>query len=301
MKSAKYTLITGASEGFGKSLAIECASHKMNLVLVALPGPQLHNLAKYIEKNYNVSVIALELDLRQEGNCEKLHEAISSQKICIQYMINNAGLLSRGYLADMETEYVLDQIKVNIIAPTILIKLFLKDLQQNAPSGILNVSSMASFFYLPQKQVYGATKSYLLSFSKSLRRELKRDHISVTTVCPGGINTSPKLIYQNRIGSWGSRKSIMEPEDVAKISIEAMLKRKDVVIPGMVNHFFMFLDLILPGFIKEMITDSYIKKASSHQELTQSPNKKTAPLYIKKQLKDGTYPFNVALQNNFQR
>ncbi len=263
MKSLKYTLITGASEGFGKSLAIECAIREMNLVLVALPGPQLHNLAIYIEKNYPVSVIAFELDLRTESNCLKLYEEIKSKKINLQYIINNAGLLSRGYFSEMETEYVLDQIKVNVIAPTILIKLFLRDLQDNAPSGILNVSSMASFFYLPQKQVYGATKSYLLSFSRSLQRELKKCKVSVSTVCPGGMNTSYKLIYQNRKGNWGSRLSIMEPEDVARIAVCGMLKGKKLIIPGFMNNFFMVLDKILPLFINDMITEYFMNKATS--------------------------------------
>ena len=52
-----YTLITGASDGFGKALAIECARRKMNLVLVALPGPELLNLARLIQKNFLISNI----------------------------------------------------------------------------------------------------------------------------------------------------------------------------------------------------------------------------------------------------
>ncbi|MEO8794200.1 MAG: SDR family NAD(P)-dependent oxidoreductase [Daejeonella sp.] len=263
METEYYTLITGAGEGFGKAIAIECARRKMNLVLISLPGPQLINLACFIERNYNVKVISMETDLRSESNIHLLYENIKSLKIKIRYFVNNAGILSRGYFDELETEYVLDQIKVNVLAPTLLTKLFLHDLKSNSPSGILNVSSMASFFYLPKKQVYGATKSYLLSFSRSLQRELKKYKVSVSTVCPGGMNTSYQLIYQNRKGNWGSRLSIMEPEDVARIAVDGMLKGKKLIIPGFMNNFFMFLDKILPLFINDMITEYFMNKGSS--------------------------------------
>lgn len=260
MEPINYTLITGASEGFGKALALECASRKMNLVLVALPGPEIHYLARFIEKNFEVTVVGFEYDLSIEANCFKLFEEVKAQQLSIRYLINNAGMLSRAMFCDLEPEYFLNQIRLNVSAPTLLISLFMPDLKQNSPSAILNVSSMASFFYLPQKQVYGGTKSYLLSFSQSLRRELKGDGISVSVVCPGGMNTTPKLIFQNRIGSWGSRQSIMDPEDVAKISIKAMLNGKSLIIPGGVNYLFILLNRLLPRFIKEKITEIHCKK-----------------------------------------
>ena len=69
MLNKNYCLITGASEGFGKALALECASRKMNLILVSLPGPELYYLADFIKRNYKVEVIAIEKDLCLEENC----------------------------------------------------------------------------------------------------------------------------------------------------------------------------------------------------------------------------------------
>ncbi|MGB4774231.1 MAG: SDR family NAD(P)-dependent oxidoreductase [Daejeonella sp.] len=259
MEAITYTLITGASEGFGKAMAFYCASLKMNLVLVALPGPEIHYLAAFIEKNFEVSAMGFEADLGDEKNCFWLYEEVKKKGLSIRYLINNAGVLSRGLFCDLNTDYFLKQIRVNVSAPTLLIKLFLNDLKQNAPSAILNVSSMAGLFHIPKKQVYGGSKAYLLSFSKSLRLELKRDKISVSIVCPGGMNTNPRLIYQNRIGSWMSRKSILDPEEAAKISIDAMLAGKEMIIPGTVNHFIMFIDKLIPKFIKEKIIAAHMK------------------------------------------
>ncbi len=119
---------------------------------------------------------------------------------------------------------------------------------------------MASFFALPKKQVYGATKAYLTSFSKSLNKELKKDNISITTICPGGLNTTTRLCYQNRILSFISRESILNPEDASKIAINAMLKKKILVVPGFINKCLMVFDKLLPEFIKDIVTNREINK-----------------------------------------
>ena len=92
MCSKAYTLITGASEGFGKSLALECASRKMNLILVALPGPELYNLADFIKRNYGVVVIPFEKDLSVEENCLQLFNEIEALQVPVNMLINNAGI-----------------------------------------------------------------------------------------------------------------------------------------------------------------------------------------------------------------
>lgn len=175
-------------------------------------------------------------------------------------MVNNAGVLSRGFFDELGDRFIIKQIEVNITAPTLLINLLLKNLKKNKPAGILNVSSMAGFFALPTKQVYGGTKAYLLSFSKSLRKELKKDNISVTTICPGGLNTNTRLCYQNRLAGLITRESTLNPEKAAKISIEAMLEKKNIIIPGFVNKCFLALDKILPEFIKDKLTNREFNK-----------------------------------------
>ena len=155
---------------------------------------------------------------------------VKSKGASIKYLINNAGMLSNGLFEDMNKDYFLSQIKVNVVTPTLLTKLFMNDFKENSPSGILNVSSMASFFYLPKKQVYGGTKAYLLSFSKSLRKELKQYGISVSIVCPGGMNTTTSLCLQNRKLSGISRGSILNPEEAAKITINQFEKGKEVIV-----------------------------------------------------------------------
>ena len=255
-----FTLITGASKGFGKAMTLEFARRKMNLVLVALPHSGLKELSGFIENNFNIRVLYIEVDLTKVESYYKVSDFVKDNDIELKYLVNNAGVLSRGFFEDLSDEFVLKQIEVNVLAPTLLIKLLLDNLKKNAPAGILNVSSMAGFFALPNKQVYGATKAYLLSFSKSLRKELKKDKITVTTVCPGGLNTTAKLCYQNRIVNWITRESVLSPENAAIIAIDGMLNGQNVIIPGFVNKCFKFIDKIIPEYIKDKMIKREIEK-----------------------------------------
>jgi short-subunit dehydrogenase len=255
-----YTLITGGSQGFGKAMALEFANRKMNLILVSLPNSGLGGLADFIRKQFHVQVLSLELDLSKTDSCYIIADFVKENDIQVKYLVNNAGILSRGFFEGLDDAFILKQIEVNVIAPTLLIKLLLSNLKKSSPSAILNISSMAAFFPLQKKQVYGATKAYLVSFSKSLGKELKKDNISVTTICPGGLNTTSRLCYQNRMVGWLTRESVLNPEDAAKIAIKGMFDKKGVIVPGFINKCLMLLDKLLPEFIKDYLANRELNK-----------------------------------------
>jgi short-subunit dehydrogenase len=249
-----YTLITGASDGFGKALAIECAQRKMNLVLVALPGPELSNLAGFIKRNFLVDVKTFEKDLSNEADCYDLHLDILFQDLHINILINNAGIGNTQMFTDTSPEFLKRQIKLNVMATTLLTSLFIPELKKHSPAYLLNIGSLSSFFYLPRKQVYGATKSFIYFFSKCLRRELKYENISVSVACPGGMNTNFSVSLINRAANCVSRIAILDPEKVAPIVIGKMLERKAVIVPGRMNQLSMLLNKLLPSFIKNILT-----------------------------------------------
>src|SRR5688572_10500695 len=99
-----YTIITGASEGLGKALALECAARGMNLILVALPGPELHQLNNFIRKNYGVEVISIDCDLCDEMSCNFLREKVHAMNIPINMLINNAGTGGTVYFDETKLE-----------------------------------------------------------------------------------------------------------------------------------------------------------------------------------------------------
>lgn len=250
--SNQYALITGASEGLGKFLAIECARRKWNLVLVALPGSGLTSFRNYLIKCYQVDVVSFETDLSEEKNCHALYEDVKKEKITVAVVINNAGMGGSFSFDQKDPSYYSKLISLNVISPTILCRLFLPDLKKNAPSFIMNVSSLAGMVHLPNKQVYGATKSYLVAFSKCLRRELENEHVHVSVLCPGGMNTHWRLTMENRLmQTWISRQSVMEPSVVAAIGIRKMFRNKETIIPGFWNRCFLFWNSVFPKKLKD--------------------------------------------------
>ena len=249
MSKQLYTLITGASMGFGRALAFECAARKMNLILVALPGEGLCMLAHQLQQEYSVDAVAIETDLCEDGACEELFNKVSALGLGVNMLINNAGvgntaLFKDGRLTDYEK-----QIRLNVLATTMITRLFIDALRKNAPSYVMNVGSLASFFSLSKKQVYGATKSYISYFSKSLGRELKGDNISVSVVCPGGMYTNAAVCGTIESGNYISRVSSMKPGHVAPVAMDGLLKKKQVIVPGKINKAIVFLNKILPRFV----------------------------------------------------
>ena len=157
--SKAYTIITGASEGLGKAFAIECASRQMNLILVSLPNSGLTELSNFIRTNFKVAVIAFEKDLSFSPACYDLFLEIERLKFPVNILINNAGMGSTVLFDEGSPEFYEKQIRLNVLATTVITHLFIKNLPERSPAHILNVGSLASFFYLPKKQVYGGTKS----------------------------------------------------------------------------------------------------------------------------------------------
>ena len=264
MSKNLYTLITGASEGFGKALATECASRKMNLILVALPDSNLQFLAEILIQKYAIDVIAIEKDLSFEENCEMLYKQVEDLNLSVNMLINNVGISSTMFFKEGSLGFYQKQVKLNIVATTVLTSLFLDMLKTNKPSHILNVGSLSCFFYLAKKQVYGATKSYVYSFSKSLRGELNAEGVNVSVICPGGMNTNATIIKTNKANNWLARQSIMNPEDVAPIAIKGLLNRKEIIIPGRMNKLFLVIDKLLPSFIIKMIANNHVNKFKSY-------------------------------------
>lgn len=259
----QYTLITGASEGFGRALAIECGRRHMNLILVALPGSGLCELAWIIKNKYQVDVVSIEKDLCEESSCIEVFNHVNALGLQVNMLFNNAGIGSTILFEDGNIAGYEKQIKLNVLATTLLTRLFIKMLKQNSPSYIMNVGSLASHFTLPKKQVYGATKSFVYYFSRSLRKELKKDNVHVSVLCPGGMTTNSTVTQTIRSGNYFSRLSSMQPEEVVPVALNGLFRKKAVIVPGRWNNIFLMLDKILPQFIKTILTNQTMKSLNN--------------------------------------
>lgn len=263
MSNQFYTLITGASEGFGKALAIECAKRNLNLILVALPGVELFDLKRFISSSYNVQVVIFEKDLCKEDACYELFNEVMEMSLRVNMLFNNAGTGSTGLFSEGNVYAYERQIKLNVLATTLISRLFIDSLKKNSPAYILNVGSLASFFPLPKKQVYGATKSFIYYFSKCLQEELKNDHIYVSMLCPGPMKTNASVKSLIEQGNWFIRNCSFNPEAVAPQAIDGLFGKKKVMVPGRLNKCYILVFTLLPNFVKSFIVERSTRKLNS--------------------------------------
>lgn len=252
-------IVTGASEGLGKSIALELASRQIDLVLVSLPSSGLPELADYIRKNLGVKVTIFEADLTSEESGAALFDMLKNDEINVNILINNAGLGNWAWFGDMNTGFYKKQIELNVIAPVLLTHLFLAQLDEERTAYILNVGSLAGRFVVPKKQVYGATKSFISYFTRCLQLEMDRSNVSISLLSPGGINTKPELLVMNHNLKGIAKATITEPDRVAYEAIHGMFLGKREIIPGSVNKLMVVLNGILPEFVKDMIIKSKLK------------------------------------------
>src|SRR5690606_6507189 len=145
--------------------------------------------AEFAEKFPQLSVFIYAADLANEGARASFVKWLHDHDIRIDFLVNNAGLGDHGDFETSDWERVRAMLDVNVSALTHLTHLLLPMLRSAGRAAILNVSSVAGFFPLPDMAVYSATKAYVTSFSEGLRMELRGSGISVTTVCPGPVPT----------------------------------------------------------------------------------------------------------------
>lgn len=257
-----YTLITGASAGIGKQLAIECAEMGFNLFLVSLPGSGLEELVSELKQKYTVDIQFFSVDLTAYNSPNAVFEFTRINKIAINLLINNAGVGFNGRFEKLTPESIDQMILLNIRVSTLLTFLFLPEMKKMKKANILNISSFGAFVPLPNKSVYAATKTYLLFFTRALNRELKGTNVLVTSVHPSGVS-SERAINNIKRSSMIARISTMSPNQVAKTALRNTLAGNKFVVPGLVTKFYYYLGSMMPHGIIVRLVGSIFRKADS--------------------------------------
>lgn len=248
-----FVLITGASEGLGKSFALESAKRGMDIVLVSLPATGLPELCMLIKSNFDVFVDYLELDLTDDQSCIQLLHYVRSKNYPISFLINNAGIGGNYLFTNEDFTTFNRMIQLNIKATTMITHGLLDVLQAQNAAYILNVSSIIAHFEGPYKQVYGGTKSFIFYFSNCLRHELANTKIHVSVLSPGGISSNINHIRKSRHLDTFSRLTIVDPEFVAAYAIQKCLQKKNEIIPGRLTTGYFLFSKLIPKFLKERL------------------------------------------------
>lgn len=247
MNTTGLALITGASSGIGKAIARELAARKINVLLVALPGTGLMEVVRDIRTQYKVCADGLEIDLTSVDSVKSVYQWCKQNNYRVNILVNNAGFGNLCSLEQSDPTVIASMMLLNNQALVLLTQAFIPELKRNAPSYILNLGSLASFMPIPNKSVYAATKSFVYSFSASLRLELWTSGVFVSCLCPGGTSTSAhvkRMMKEMRT----NMAFVQLPEQVACKAVRGLLKREFRIIPGWHNKLFYLMRQALPEF-----------------------------------------------------
>ena len=213
--SNKTALVTGASRGIGKTIAIMLAKNGVKVIGVATSKKSLESI-EYIE-----NILPFCCDISDEKSIEKLYSFAKKNANAIDILVNNAGIHMDNILLRMKTDEWHKVLDVNLNGPFYLTKILLKDMIKNKNGRIINISSISGTDGNKGQSNYSASKGGLLAFTKSLAKEVGLRNITVNCIAPGVIETdmisdltdTVKNDYLDRI----PLKKFGKPEDIGKM------------------------------------------------------------------------------------
>lgn len=256
------SVITGASTGIGRELALISARDGYDVVLIARTQDALERLASDIYASTARPARIIAKDLSEPSAPGEIFDEVASMGTPVEALMNNAGFGLVGKFWELDTAQQIGMINVNITALTHLTRLFLPAMIERRHGRILNVASTAAFQPGPLMAVYYASKAYVVSFSEALHNECRDFGVTVTTLCPGPTKTE----FQQRAGASSSKLfesgRVMDAASVARIGFDAMKAGKPMAIAGRTNAAMAFLTRFAPIQLTASIARRFNNPAS---------------------------------------
>jgi short-subunit dehydrogenase len=234
MARRDLVLVTGASAGIGRELALVFAEHGHDLVLVARSVGKLEILAEDILGRHDVRVEVIGLDLTATDAPRRLFEDVARRGLAVDVLVNNAGTGEFMDFAKADPAHIENILALNVVALTQLTRLFVEPMVARGHGRVMNVASVAAFQPTPRLSVYGATKAFVLSLSEALSEELSGTGVTVTAMCPGFVDTDLVRHLAEELGRPDFLPSflMLDAGEVAREGYEACRKGEVVHIHG---------------------------------------------------------------------
>ena len=266
-------MITGAAGGLGKAFAVECASRGWNLFLTDLRGETLEILSSSLSATYGVRVLTYACDLTDPASREGLFKNIKDNHLRFWALINVAGLDYEGMFYECSRLQIRTVLRLNLEGTLEVTHALLEHRDPLAALRLINVASLAAFYPMPVKATYAASKRFLLDFSLALREELRPLGATVTALCPAGLPTTPECIRAIEAQGLIGQLTTQDVGAVAAQTLDAALKGRAVVIPGLLNQILHFFgQLIPPALVARLVSSRW---QAAHQKrglmLTEEP------------------------------
>jgi len=244
-------LLTGASSGIGRELAIQLVARRAKVFALARRWSRLEELAREINRPELFAFRECDIT-RSVDREESLHECIDRFG-GLDTLINNAGSGAIGPFSAADEARLRKVMEVNFFAPVELIRLALPHLRQGNKPLIVNVSSVLGHRAVPQKSEYCASKFALHGFSDSLRAELAADKIDVLLVSPSTTETEFFQKVTGDVRKLHGRFGAKSPAYVARATIRAMQAGRHEVILSTGGRFLVWLDRLCPPLADRLV------------------------------------------------
>ncbi|OBG23805.1 SDR family oxidoreductase [Mycobacterium sp. 852002-51057_SCH5723018] len=231
----RAAIVTGASSGIGEQFAEILSRRGYQVVLVARSADRLEELAGGLGPQAH----PLPADLSDRAARAALPDRVAALGLIPDILVNNAGLSTLGLVAKSVPEQEVNLVEVDVAAVVDLCSRFLPAMVDRRRGAVLNVASVAGFGPLPGQAAYGAAKAFVLSYTHSLRGELRGTGVSATALCPGPVDTGfgeAAGFSKEEAESALPRVMWVPAEKVAQAGIDGLAAGKAVVVPGRANR-----------------------------------------------------------------
>jgi 3-oxoacyl-[acyl-carrier protein] reductase len=226
---SKVALITGASRGIGRAIALRLAARQIKIAISGRDKAALDDVQKKLHEK-DTEAITILSDLFQEDSPEKLVNSVVDHFGKLDILINNAGMAILSGFEDTTGEDWDKVMTINAKIPFFICQKALPHLRKSKESTIINISSAVGRLGYPEQAAYGASKHALMGWTKSLAKDVQKDNIRVHIIAPGGVATD--MIAQMRPDI--KPENLMQPEDIAEI-VDFLIQQRGNAMIDQVN------------------------------------------------------------------
>jgi short-subunit dehydrogenase len=263
----KIVIITGASSGIGKSLAVEFAKRGANLVLAARQYVTLCEITDQLINQYNIKAIAVQCDVSKEEDCEHLIKQTLTTYGQIDVLINNAGISMRALFVDADLEVLKTVMDVNFWGMVYCTKYALPEILKTKGT-VVGVSSIAGYKGLPGRTGYSASKFAMNGFLDTLRVENLKTGVNVLTACPGFTASNIRNRSLDKSGkqqgeSTMQEEKMMTADEVAKIIANGVENRARTLVMTGQGKLMVFLNKFVPNLVDKLVYNTIAKEKNS--------------------------------------
>lgn len=242
-----YALVTGASSGMGLQYALQLASRGYGIIAVSNRHEDNLHAARMIEGEYpGTDVRVMDEDLSDPLSAERIYSAVKGWGLDVEVLVSNAGILLFSTLDRTDVLSVDRIIGLHCITPARLVRLFGHDMIARGHGYILLVSSATAWMPYPTISLYGATKAFLKSFSRSVWFEMRRYGVGVTAVFPGAVDTPLYRLSDSRRALFRRLGIMQSPEKTVETALKAMFRKRYRCIPGLFSRLAVLICAAVP-------------------------------------------------------